>query len=81
MAKHKLNGHGVLRSILEEACLHRDCSLSDLTVLSTQIDPYRMDTPSGHREGKWLATYFNKLVTRGRRIHWRGVHYALVAKH
>ena len=51
----------------------------DLTALSAQVDPYRLDTPAGHRDGKWLADHLNKLLGSTRRIHWRGVHYVLVS--
>src|SRR5262249_6353567 len=73
------NGYGVLRSMLEEASAKIGCSLSDLTVLSTQIDPYRLDTASGHRDGQWVAEQLERLVERDKRIHWRGLHYAIVA--
>src|SRR5262249_56354770 len=52
--KAPVNGFGALRSVLEKACTMAECGLSDLTVLSAQVDPYRLDTPSGHRDGKWL---------------------------
>jgi hypothetical protein len=50
----------------------------DLTVLSAAVDPYRLDTPAGHRDGSWLATQLNKLCGPTARIHWRGLHYAIV---
>jgi hypothetical protein len=74
------NGFGVLRSVLESARQEAGCGLSDLTVLSAQVDPYRLDTPSGHRDGAWLAKQFNRLVKRGKKIHWRGLHYVIVVK-
>jgi hypothetical protein len=69
-----------LRSVLEAASADIGCSLTDLTVLSAQVDPYRLDTASGHRDGAWLAKELNRAIGRTRRIHWRGLHYALVAK-
>jgi hypothetical protein len=74
------NGFGVLRSVLESARQVAGCGLSDLTVLSAQVDPYRLDTPSGHRDGTWLAKQLNRLVKRGKKIHWRGLHYVIVVK-
>jgi hypothetical protein len=74
-----VNGYGVLRSVLEEASAGIGCSLTDLTVLSAQVDPYRLDTPSGHRDAQWLARQLDRAVGRERRIHWRGLHYALVS--
>jgi hypothetical protein len=76
----KLNGHGVLRSIIEAARQELGYGLGELTVLSAQVDPYRLDTPSGHRDGAWLAKQLNRLVARGKKIHWRGLHYAIVAR-
>ena len=73
------NGHGVLRRVLEDARGDLHCSLADLTVLSTQVDPYRLDTPSGHRDGAWLAEQLDRAIGGDRRIHWRGLHYAIVA--
>jgi hypothetical protein len=70
---------GKLRARLERMRQQLGCSLDDLTVLGHRVDPYRLDTPAGHRDGRWLATHFNRLV-RGRVIHWRGLHYALVAR-
>jgi hypothetical protein len=75
-----VNGHGVLRSVLEAASADIGCSLSDLNVLSAQKDPYRLDTPSGHRDGSWVAEQLKRLVGREKRIHWRGLHYAIVAE-
>jgi hypothetical protein len=75
----KLNGHGLLRSIIENARDEHGFSLTQLTVLSIQVDPYRIDTASGHRDGAWVAQQLNRLA-RGMKIHWRGLHYVIVAK-
>jgi hypothetical protein len=42
------------------------------------VDPYRLDTPAGHRNGEWLAKQLARLVKPNKKIHWRGLHYALV---
>jgi hypothetical protein len=76
----KANGFGLLRSILEEARIETGCGLGDLTVLSAQVDPYRLDTGAGHRDGAWLAKHLNRAIGKTRRLHWRGIHYALVAR-
>jgi hypothetical protein len=76
----KANGHGVLRSIIETARQENGYSLGDLTVLSIQVDPYRIDTAAGHRDGAWVAQQLNRLVGRTKKIHWRGLHYVIVAK-
>jgi hypothetical protein len=67
-----------LSHALEEA--HRATGLArkDLTVLSTSIDPYRLDTPASHAEGEWLAAELERMNLT-RRIHLRGIHYALVS--
>jgi hypothetical protein len=75
----RINGHGALRSVLE-ACCEDGYTLGELTVLSAQVDPYRLDTPSGHRDGAWVAEQLNRLVKRGKQIHWRGLHYAIVVQ-
>jgi hypothetical protein len=70
---------GALRSILTKACLETGSKLADLTVLSAQVDPYRLDTPTFHTEGAWLAEQMIRLHLAERRIHLRGLHYALVS--
>jgi hypothetical protein len=78
MSKAALKGMNVLRKILENACAKQKASLTELTVLSAAVDPYRLDTNAGHRDGAWLATQLNKLCGATARIHWRGLHYAIV---
>jgi hypothetical protein len=73
------NGTGALRDVLETTRQALKVSRADLTVLSTQVDPYRIDTPAGHRDGAWLAEQLVRAVGHHRRIHWRGLHYAIVA--
>src|SRR4051812_28048109 len=68
-----------LRAVLETARQHAGCGLGDLTVLSPQVDPYRLDTPAGDRDGAWLADQLDRAIGPTRRIHWRGLHYAIVA--
>jgi hypothetical protein len=75
-----VNGYGALRSILETAFQESGFSRTDLTVLSAQVDPYRLDTPSGHRDGKWAAKQLARAFGAKRRTHWRGLHYAIVAQ-
>lgn len=74
-----LNGYGALRAVLEKACNKTGVSLGELTVLSTRIDPYRIDTDAGHRDGRWVAEQLDRLVERTKKIHWRGLHYTLVS--
>jgi len=65
--------------VLEAASADIGCSLTDLTVLSAQVDPYRLDTASGHRDGQWVAKQLDRAIGKKRRIHWRGLHYVLVS--
>jgi hypothetical protein len=76
----RVNGFGTLRSVLEAACTKAGCGLGELTVLSAQVDPYRLDTASGHRDGQWVAEQLERLVKRSKKIHWRGLHYVIVVK-
>jgi hypothetical protein len=73
------NSTSVLRHILESACEEYKASLNDFTVLSAAVDPYRIDTAAGHRDGQWLAEQLAKLYGAGERAHWRGIHYAIVS--
>jgi hypothetical protein len=68
-----------LRTILAEACLELGCSAGDLTVLAAQRDPYRLDTPARHRDGRWLADQAARLGLGERTIHLRGLHYMVVS--
>jgi hypothetical protein len=73
-----MSGNG-LRSTLEHACAEARCSASVLTVLATQNDPFRVDTPARHRDGQWLAMHAERLGLGHRKIHLRGLHYMLVS--
>lgn len=63
-----------LRMALEKSGL----PLKDVTVLASQNDPYRLDTPSNHRDGAWLAMQVERLGLQDRTVHLRGLHYALI---
>jgi hypothetical protein len=53
--------------------------MSSLTVLAPQNDPFRVDTPAGHRDGRWLADTLDGLGITGQR-HLRGLHYILIGQ-
>ena len=74
-----INGRGKLRAVVEKAAAKTKTSLAALTVLSTAVDPYRLDTDAGHRDGSWVAEQLNRLLAPGKKIHWRGLHYLLVS--
>jgi hypothetical protein len=71
------NGHKPLglRATLESA----GGSMKSVTVLATQNDPFRVDTPAGHRDGAWLANTLDRLGVTGQR-HLRGLHYILIGQ-
>jgi hypothetical protein len=48
--------------------------MGELTVLAPQNDPYRTDTPAGHRDAAWFKEQIDRFVPDGR-IHLRGLHY------
>jgi hypothetical protein len=69
---------GALRQILEAATNHQ-FSLKELAVLSEDLDPYRRDTPRGHRHGEWFAEVVATLLEENEQVHLRGLYYRLVA--
>jgi hypothetical protein len=71
-------GNGRLRARIEAEARDASLPLADLTVLDKKVDPYRQDTPAGHRDGAWLAEQMANLGIV-RPIHLRGLHYALVS--
>jgi hypothetical protein len=77
-SKRPSGSNGPLRRVLEQAAEEYGFSLDDLTVLSTQKDPYRLDTPAGHRDGAWLAKQLSRFYSPTKQAHWRGLHYAIV---
>ncbi|MGB5834327.1 MAG: hypothetical protein WBG92_20405, partial [Thiohalocapsa sp.] len=70
----------ILRAIITDAADETGFTLSDLTVLAPQRDPYRLDTPANHARGQWLADAFIQVVGPHERIHLRGLHYRLVGR-
>jgi hypothetical protein len=54
-------------------------SMDALTVMSGDADPYRIDTPSKHRDAQWFAAQVERFVASDKRIHVRGVFYACVS--
>lgn len=70
-----------LGTILRTAKEIHKASLNELTVLSPQNDPYRLDTPANHVKGRWFRDHMEAcgLFKTGRTIHNRGIHYAIVS--
>ena len=73
---HGSNGTGPLRRVLSDAVAISDYGMGELTVLATQNDPYRVDTPAGHRDAKWFKEQIDRFVPTAR-IHLRGLHYQI----
>jgi hypothetical protein len=71
---------GALRRLLEETAASEQVPMKDLTVLAPQNDPFRVDTPAGHRDGAWLADTARELGLGDRRIHLRGLHYMVLGR-
>jgi hypothetical protein len=72
-----------LRQALDDAIAEANgskLSMKDLTVLAPQNDPFRVDTPSGHRDGAWLAITATELGLGDRKIHLRGLHYMVIGR-
>ena len=69
-----------LRDIITEAASEYGKPLKDFTVLSPQRDPYRLDTAANHMLGQWLASAYEQVNPEARRLHLRGLHYALVGR-
>ena len=73
------NGFGPLRTVLEQACAEERCSLTSLTVLAKDNDPFRLDTPANHRDARWVAEQIESAFGPHKSVHPRGLHYAIVA--
>jgi hypothetical protein len=70
-----------LRQALDRTIANGEAkSMKDLTVLSTNVDPFRLDRPDMHRAGRWLADVASTLALHDRKIHLRGLHYALLGQ-
>ena len=68
---------GTLRAVIKAAKRATGENLADLTVLSAAVDPYRLDTPAGHRIGQWFAEQVERFVPGDGTIHLRGLHYRI----
>jgi hypothetical protein len=78
-AERELAGTGKLAAVIQAAKAETGRSLADLTVMDLDNDPYRIDTPSKHRDAKWFADLVARFIAPGKRIHARGVYYATLA--
>jgi hypothetical protein len=71
----------ILGAILRNLAGQTGASLDALTVLSQSNDPYRLDTPSSHRNAQWFRDCMERcgLLNRHSPLHNRGIHYAIVS--
>ena len=74
MITHHSNLGDVLRTLKEQTGL----TLDQLSVLAPKNDPFRQDTPAGHRDGKWFSEQMARVSKPT--IHLRGFHYILVTR-
>ena len=70
---------GALATVMREAMAETGRSMTDLSVMSDDADPYRTDTPARRRDAQWFAEQVERFVAPDRRIHPRGVFYACVS--
>src|SRR5690349_14578708 len=68
---------GKLRAQLDAASKASGLALRNLTVLAEQNDPYRWDTPAGHRLARWFKEQIERAVPHGD-VHLRAFHYLLI---
>jgi hypothetical protein len=68
---------GPLRRILEGAVIASGYTVKELTVLSDDRDPYRLDTVRGHRNAKWFAEMVERFWAPEDTVHLRGSHYVI----
>jgi hypothetical protein len=54
-------------------------SLDPLTVMHRAHDPYRIDNPAGHRDGRWFKELIERFLGSTATVHLRGFHYILVS--
>jgi hypothetical protein len=70
---------GPLAQALFKASMETRRSLEDLSVLNKDSDPYRIDTDGKREAGRWFAEQVARFVATDKRIHVRGVFYAVVS--
>jgi len=70
-----------LRDALDDAVAAGGGGLATYTVLDVKNDPFRIDTPASHRDGRWLAEQAEAPgFVDDRTVHLRGLHYAVLGR-
>ena len=72
-------GSGKLANVIRAASQAAKLSFGELTVLRPERDPYRIDTPKGHRMAQWFEEWFSQLYSTTAIVHLRGFHYVLIS--
>lgn len=62
-------GSGRLAAVLQAAMAESGRLMGGLTVMSPEVDPYRLDTPAKHQIAQWFAALVERFVAPDRRIH------------
>jgi hypothetical protein len=78
MSVLKFTPRGILRETIDFARRQDKSTLADFTVLAVQNDPFRRDTPAGHRDGQWFKEHAERLYGSVAYFHLRGIHYRLL---
>jgi hypothetical protein len=78
--RFRFNHPNTVNSSITSPRIRHGIAPFDDTVLSIQIDPYRLDAPSGHDAGRWAPAQLAKGFGKTRCTHWRGLHYSIVAR-
>ena len=71
----------ILGNMLRDLRTNSGSPLTDLTVLSSSNDPYRLDTPANHINAAWFRDRMKDcgLLDKPNPLHNRGIHYAFVS--
>jgi hypothetical protein len=70
-------GEGPLASFFASQCEESGHSPDDLTVLSRERDPFRLDIPTKRRDAEWFADKFRRHFADREEAHLREIHYVL----
>jgi hypothetical protein len=70
---------GQLADFMDAVQAQEGGTKESLTVLSLGLDPFRCDTPAGHRNAAWFKKHVDELYWTTAKFHLRGLHYRIVA--
>ena len=78
--RRQTDGSGPLRNAMGTRADEAGLLLADLTVLSKELDPYRLGQPEQHRDAKWVVEQIERAYRPDQRVYGRGLHYAFVTQ-